>query len=104
MVLETAARKRRAFNSHTKAEFWLSCHKYALSTYYVPDTRVSTRYTAAGKTDSVPQRTSILKRKVSITHIAYRYVVIFLRILWKHSKHIPLLKITGGRGWKAGGF
>lgn len=41
MVLETAARKRRAFNSHTKAEFWLSCHKYVLSTYYVPDTKVS---------------------------------------------------------------
>lgn len=68
MALQATA--ERASNYHTEAEFWLSHHKYVLSTNYMPTfstTRISTKYTAVSKTDSVPQRTSILKRKISFT-------------------------------------
>lgn len=36
MALGAAARKKRTSNSHTKTEFWPSCHKYVLNTNYMP--------------------------------------------------------------------
>lgn len=61
-----AARKGLPIPTLTQ-EFGPSCHKYVLSTNYIPGSRVSIKYTAVSKRNSVPQRASILKRKIPIT-------------------------------------